>query len=300
MDAEQERAESMIRQMIAWAHALWDWLTHGQQGEPPQPPIAPPKPGTPTPAPTPTPTPTPAPTPSPVKITVAWHNTDPKISNADVRKWVDAMNAQVPDIQALWPHVEECNHVFIAQGEMAPAGAVIAALKPTLPEAPGALGYHDVDSKGRPYIMVGSQTCIQAGVSIPSCMSHEACELTVDPPCTLTWRAPNGDIWAAEIGDPVESDSYNVKTEKGDTVEVSDFVGQAFANQGVGNLDKLDKATKPFTIAPGGYAIINGKQVFADGRVVDHGDPDDVADAYTNGYRIAGISPAKLAATKGE
>lgn len=283
--------------LVEWAEQMWDWFKGGMHGDPPAPPHHH-KPAPPTPPVPPTPTPTPTPTPpGPVTLTVAWHNEDTAVNDSDVQTWVDGLNAQVPDIQALWPHVEECTHVFVPKGQTAPAGAVKATIKPDLPEAPGALGYHDVTSGGEPFIVIGSQTCIQAGVSISSCMSHEACELTVDPGCAATAVAPNGDVWALEVGDPVESDSYDVTTPAG-AVQMSDLVGQNFFNDGDSALDKTGNASESFKIAPGGYAIINGRQVFADGRVVDHGDPDDVAAAAADGYHVAGVPKAKLAATR--
>lgn len=214
------------------------------------------------PAPIPTPTPPPVPVPPPTTTgTVAWVNTDPAVSDADVATWVAGLDIQVADIRALWPHVAEWGHVFVPSGQTAPTGAISATIKPTLPEAPGALAYHSVDAAGQPFIVVGSHTCIQASVSISSAMSHEATELTVDPGCQATATAPNGDVWALEVGDPVESDSYSVTTTDGKTVQMSDFVGAAFFGLGTGPLDHTGTATAAFTIAAGGYAVINGQAV---------------------------------------
>lgn len=214
--------------------------------------------GTPTTTPGPGPTP---PTPTPTSGMVAWTVEDASIAATDAEAWVAALNAQVADLQALWPHVQEWSHVLVSAAAPAPAGSIPATIRKTQPGDPsGALGWHDVDANGTPLIVILSDTCAQAGIPVSSCMSHEACELTVDPTCVLTATAPNGDVWALEVADPVESSSYNAPN----GVQLSDFVGPDFFGEGPGTLDKTGDATAAFTISAGGYAIINGNAVFGE------------------------------------
>src|SRR5690349_15377752 len=59
-----------------------------------------------------------------------------------------------------------------------------------LPEAPGALGYHDVDATGRPYSKVAVKPSLDNGsdwltgeYSVLSILGHEALETVGDPLC---------------------------------------------------------------------------------------------------------------------
>src|SRR5207302_11087429 len=96
-----------------------------------------------------------------------------------------------------------------------PAGVTPAYFLPN-PDVANALGYHDTDPHGRPYIRVFTEPVLQNGgtvlhgeLSIAAVASHEACEEAVDPSCTATATAPNGDVWALETCDPCEASSYD-------------------------------------------------------------------------------------------
>jgi hypothetical protein len=163
----------------------------------------------------------------------------------------------------------------LPEGARKPKGSDTLVKAYFLPNADvaNALGYHDVDPEGDPYIRVFTLTVLQNGgsalsgpVSISSCASHEACEEGVDPSCAATSTAPDGDVWALEVCDPVESTSYNVTTQDGTVVAVSDFVTPGFfapATAG-GSYDYCHVLASPYTIAKGGYAVINEKQVFGE------------------------------------
>lgn len=243
-------------------------LYYESQGTPVPVPV--PAPPTPTP-PAPTPTPTPTPVPPAAGTTVAWINeSQGTLSDADAAKIVEALNLQVPHLQKAWPQVGQLTHV-VATTSTVPAGAVKAYFLPNADVA-GALGYHDVDPHGDPYIRVFTETVLGAGgtalsgaLSISTCASHEACEEACDPGCQSTATAANGDAWAVEVSDPVESDFYTVTLSDGTQVAVSDFVTPAFFDKSATTgFDYMSIINAPFTIAPGGYAIINNKQVFGD------------------------------------
>jgi hypothetical protein len=201
---------------------------------------------------------------------IAWINqSQGQLADADAARIVEALNLQAPDLAAGWPGTE-ISHVT-ATADTVPAGAVKAYWLQNADVA-GALGYHDVDPSGDPYIRVFTETILSNGgsalsgaVSISVCSSHEACEEAVDPTCTSTSTAPNGDVWADETADPVESNSYDVTTSDGTVVAVSDFVLPSFFQEaGTAPFDKLSVLTAPFTIAQGGYGIVNNKQVFGE------------------------------------
>ena len=202
-------------------------------------------------------------------ITLAWINqSDGQLQEADCVRIVEALNLQSAHVAA-GLGIAVAN--LVAAPGAAPAGAVKAYFLPNADVA-GALGYHDVDPQGDPYIRVFTETVLAAGgtalsgaVSISVCASHEMCEAVYDPSCTGTATDAKGQVWALETADPVESLFYPVTCADGTVVDVSDFVLPAFFDPaGVGPFDHLGHLTEPFTIATGGYAVINNNQVLGD------------------------------------
>lgn len=114
-----------------------------------------------------------------------------------------------------------------------------------------ALGYHDVDTQGKPYAKVFIQTSKQAGVPWQAVASHEVLEVLADSNANTTDLGIDGCQWYQEVGDPVEDKSY---TRLG--ITLSDFVTPAwFTIGGVAPFDFLRILTAPFTITAGGYAV---------------------------------------------
>jgi hypothetical protein len=201
--------------------------------------------------------------------TLAWiDQSQGALTPADVALIVAALNVQAPQFSAAWK-IATYEHV-VATAASVPANADKAYFLPNADVA-GALGYHDTDPQGDPYIRVFTDTILQNGgtkttgaLSISVCASHEACELAADPGCTSVATDGQGRQWALEVCDPVENDSYPV-TANGEQVAVSDFVTPAFfATAGKAPYDYTSSVGAPFTLAKGGYAIINGGQVFGD------------------------------------
>lgn len=135
-----------------------------------------------------------------------------------------------------------------------------------IPEAPGALAYHTEDGdvvSGR----IGVGTILQNGgvplydsngaPSVASALSHEILETIVDPFVNDWCDGPEGQSYAKETADPVESSQYLI-TVKGNPVAVSNFVTpRYFDTQAVGGvLDFMGQLTAPFSLAPGGYYVI--------------------------------------------
>lgn len=232
----------------------------------------PPEPPAPTPSPTPTPAPTPTPPPANVQAVYWINQSGGDLSDADAAHIVTALNLQAAHLVELWPGVEPVAHaLWTGDPAAVPATAWRMYWLPDADTA-GALGYHDTDPTGAPFGRVFTRyqgTAWPAlrpgadGISISNISSHEAVELQVDPGCQATATAPDGKVWALETADPVEAFAYDLTLPDGTPVSLSDFVGAAFFGRGTGPVDSMGQA-QPWAIAPGGYALIDGMQVFQD------------------------------------
>lgn len=113
----------------------------------------------------------------------------------------------------------------------------------------GALGYHDWE--GKPVMKVFVEDCLRAGVDPAACASHELAEAMCDPDiirCTVD--SQHNRVWAVEIGDPMQSFTYDVAGQ-----EMQDFVLPAwFIPDAPRPYSYLDKAGAPFSVPNGGYA----------------------------------------------
>jgi hypothetical protein len=214
-------------------------------------------------------------TPQSKAKTLNWINeSQGGLTDLDVEKIVEALNLQAPDIAAAWGQPRN-THLVAPDASSVAARAVKAYFLPNADVA-NALGYHDVDPQGDPYIRVFVGTILQNGgsklsgsVSVSVCASHEAAEEAADPQCTLYSKPEsNGNEVAIEVADPVENNSYKVQTSDGTDVDVSDFVFPSFFDpSGSPPYDQLKLVGSPFQILSGGYEIVrspNGQvnQVF--------------------------------------
>lgn len=198
-------------------------------------------------------------------------NQSKRISDADVATMVEAVGKQaathVAPYHGLVPAIE-----FVKQGGTpSPDGCPCYIIDE--PDTDGALGYHDEDSSGVPYIKVfvnptldNGGTVLEGPNAVSVTLSHEVIELIGDGPANKWVDGPNGHDFCYELCDAVEGDAYDV-----DGVSVSNFLLQAFfdprASKGV-KLDFLGKLHIPFGMTPGGYQITRtepGKvsQIFA-------------------------------------
>lgn len=131
-------------------------------------------------------------------------------------------------------------------------------------DQPGALGYHDVDGAGKPYIKVFVRDTAAAGIPLSGVISHEVLELLGDTYIESTVVVDNGGgrgaIYAAEVCDPVEGDLYKING-----VQVSNFVTPWWFTAQFPSGSKFDilgKLKAPFTMTSGGYfsvALISPK-----------------------------------------
>lgn len=136
-------------------------------------------------------------------------------------------------------------------------------------DSPGALGDHETNWAGRPSgriflgpILANGGDIVSGPFALSAVISHEVLELVGDPYVNSWADGANGKQYAAEVCDPVESDSYPI-----DGVLVSNFVGPRWFSAGPGPYDWLRTLTQPFTMAAGGYMIVrdpggDARQVF--------------------------------------
>jgi hypothetical protein len=131
-------------------------------------------------------------------------------------------------------------------------------------DSPGAQGYHDITWRGMPLAKVFVKPTLDSGdqVSVTAC--HELCEMLIDPMATLWCEGPRSTLWAYEVCDAVEAETFNI-----DGIAMSDFVFPAYFDifrlkkPRSAQYDYLRKVKRPFQILKGGYSDIrhNGRVV---------------------------------------
>ncbi len=156
---------------------------------------------------------------------------------------------------------------------------------------PNADGFHDDEAD-----FVYGRTLAPSSPTDATTEDHEAKEMRGDPGCNLWWRMPDGREVAAEVGDPVEGDSYPCPvTIAGETrtIELSNFILPAWRiPSSPGPWDFLGKLRGPFSMTAGGYMIIRDPRtgsvsnLFAD-------DLENLA-RHTASDRLKHISMARL------
>jgi hypothetical protein len=183
---------------------------------------------------------------TPTLITVINQMTG--VSDADDMAYVRAQEVQFSrDVIPVWG---QCPAIDFTPGGTGPSpGASPCWLQDTL-DVPDALGYHDEDAQGVPYIKVGNLP----GNDWRTTASHEFLELAKDTSANLWAQFDATTFVAYELADPVEGDSYDI-----DGIPMSNFVYPAWfdpqAQQGE-KLDLLGKLSKPLTMTANGYMIV--------------------------------------------
>jgi len=152
-------------------------------------------------------------------------------------------------------------------------GEWVMSIQPTLPGAPGAIAYHDVNGKGVPILFDAitlSDTLIRQGNSLSVAITHEILETLGNPGCNLWADQLTGKQNARERCDAVEMQSYSVvvKDVDGDfgpaggnvDVYVSNFVLDTFFTPNAegpydfmtaAGLNNPSPPPAPFQTAPG-------------------------------------------------
>lgn len=132
------------------------------------------------------------------------------------------------------------------------------------PDLAGALGYHSETPKGRVYgkvfvgpILKSGGTILTGASSVAVTLSHEVLEQFIDPDCNLWADDGSGKMFAVEICDPVEADTYVMKV-NGVEISVSNFVFPEWfdrENARDSRFDQMGVLKKPFTMSDGGYYV---------------------------------------------
>jgi hypothetical protein len=124
-------------------------------------------------------------------------------------------------------------------------------------------GWHIVDSRGSPYAHVFAEVSITHGSgwtsgpdAISVTASHEALEMLGDPAANEYCFNGQRRLWSREVCDAVQANTYNIMAGRR-RVAVSNFVLPAFFNPwSSGPYDHLGILSEPFSLARGGYAIV--------------------------------------------
>jgi len=187
-------------------------------------------------------------------MSIVLINQSTKITDAEVAHIAEACDFQLQnEVAEAWDIKDPLNVTTKSDPKAYPFFFV-----DDIPEAPGALAYHFVQDNGIPAGKIGVKTTIDAGESVSSATSHEAVELQCDIFCA-SWSYSDRlqCLVATEACDPVQADTYTVKTGDGTLISVSNFVTPYyFTENPLGHsLDHLGNLKQPFDIGKGGYQI---------------------------------------------
>lgn len=179
-------------------------------------------------------------------------NRTPGLSDTEVAFWAEGCNQQARELAAA-QGVEYTPVVFLAEADDLPSDARVLTILPSI-DAPGALGYHDLDASR--VIAEVKYTGPDTSITV----SHEICEAMFDPLCNRWMPFDDNHEQAGEVSDRVEGDSYaQDATVSGETrpVKVSNYLlPSAFDPTGKAPFDRLGKLFTWNDMSPGGYVIL--------------------------------------------
>ena len=163
--------------------------------------------------------------------------------------------------------------VRAGQASQVAPGEIVFALVDTLPDAPAAIAYHDVNGNALPVAYLGLALCSTLD-DVSIAISHECCETAGDAGCNGWQDDGSGHEWARELCDAVESSSYIINE-----VRVSDFVLPSFFTPNAPAPYSYTESVGatvtagPFVTRPGGYQITrssSGTETQVNGTVKAH------------------------------
>jgi hypothetical protein len=214
-------------------------------------------PHAPVPAPVPHPVPVSPPVPKGKAMKIQYVNKSTVVGPAEFLNCVTAVATQDrDDFSPAWEKIPAIIEACL-DGVEDPSAYKMYVLDTS--DQPGAEGYHDVDSQGKPIGYIFAKTTADAGGKWTVTASHENMEMRLDPSCTLWTQTTDGKMLALEASDAVEADEYTKRV--GDTdVAVSNFLTPAyFVGTKTGAptdfLNKLHGEIAPAR-TPGGYDIV--------------------------------------------
>ncbi len=186
------------------------------------------------------------------------------MSQADLAFKIAAVNVQLREhlcpayMEEFWP----CKSYKTLNGHAAGTFWPIAILDNI--GTPNAVGWHDFQA-GLAYGRVTANSDPQNATT----ESHEACELRMDPECSIWLPMPDGRKIAREVCDPCQENSYAIDVTIGSetrSIFVSDFVLPAYFVEGAQRpYSYLDAIDEPFGLSRsgGGWRLLKDR----DGKV---------------------------------
>jgi hypothetical protein len=158
------------------------------------------------------------------------------------------------DVAPLWGTAIDGVRVSNGGTDLQP-GEMVFSIVDELPDAPGAIAYHDVQGNAVPVAYLALSTCNTLD-DVSTAISHELCEADGDEDCNVWCDDGQGHEFARELCDAVESNSYPI--DLGDSQPPSFFEAGASGPFNfcatIGN-DNQARPSAPFATASGGYQI---------------------------------------------
>ena len=199
---------------------------------------------------------------------IAITNASTCLADAQVAAAIPALQRQVSvDFRAFWG--ADCQLEFLATDQPLPEGWWQISVTDN-PDQAGALGYHELSSRGTPLGKVFAGLDLQSGASWTVTLSHELLEMLADPWINWCAQGVDGKIYALEVCDAVEADRLGYEI---DGVLVSDFITPCwFEPTHADRVDFKRRIAKSLELAAGGYiSVLNASggwtQVAARGEV---------------------------------
>lgn len=190
-------------------------------------------------------------------------NKSTKVSNADVHLMTRACAAQLRMHAAPAWGFDTVPVVYLADESHASPGSWVLAVLDDADQA-GDLGWHTEDQGDLIYGRVFATPVLDNGgdalskpLSVASVLSHEVLETFGDPNVNRWCDDGQNTLYAMELCDPVENDSYPVQV-SGKTIMVSNFVCPAWFDAQAAphsRFDWMQKVTGPFKMSPHGYVV---------------------------------------------
>jgi hypothetical protein len=212
------------------------------------------------------------------------------VSNTEAQIMCSAIQKQFDlHFNPAWGNAVGSNQVkFYSDASKVPGYAWQIALQDASadPSLAGVLGYHTIEGDKISGIIFAKVVIDASGVvlydaanpnntSVASVLSHECLEAANDRYCNIYALGPQlkqGNLFAFEMCDPVENDSYIISVGN-QKVSVSNFIFPSWINSQAGKanmpFDYMKKLTAPFTMSAGGYLVImdaagNQSQIFGE------------------------------------
>ena len=150
---------------------------------------------------------------------IAITNASTCLSDAEVAAAIPVLQRQVTiDFRAYWE--VDCQLTLLPRNEPLVEGWWQISVLDN-PDQAGALGYHELSSRGTPLGKVFAGLDLQSGGSWTVTLSHELLEMLADPWINWCAQGSDGKIYALEVCDAVEADGLGYEI---DGVLVSDFI----------------------------------------------------------------------------